>query len=1025
MNTNSNEDREKENNLNIFSKKSLNKKGFSFTKIKGSTSFVERLKNVSKRDIAYFIVGVSILILAPVAEYFLSKPNANTALTPGFGERRSSESAGIYEPGVNALSAGSPDGMEEVVAPLTARDPSSLILGAQEEPSPQIPTPPPTETKRDSIADIAKKSFSEATKSSPAPFIPPKMNASLRGASSFFGGDEGTKTSGVLSSGNILANAKNAPSQAQKKSMLGPQAIPGYKGVASQSDSVNKGAFEKLRNQADKAAGYFSGANASESLEKAGAASINPASDGGFGALQDGGRNTNPSGSSTRGSFSFSPGDPCRGSIERELACENARKANDFKNFLKYDLKKKIIESAVDNIINKGLLAPIGEKVANATKRLLNQSGPSPAPKYCWVTKDKKISVMVHQDNNGVIQLVPPVGLSDCPCGFLTTDPDPSCTGGSQTGGGQQPSQPGNSGVPTSTSTHAGPATSSDIPSDIRSDLENYDSLLVKAIESANKGREATKIDELKQNSSVVAENLEQAVSLAQKISNSNITVIDKTNFKKIGEYKTSITETESKLKTLKDDYSKFTQEITSFKSTLEKAIADYRSGKIKPKLSEGVTAETLGGSEVLAKLEEAKQKVDKIKQDSESVRDEYLVKFENRLKSHNAAYSWYVNQVKLCKDSNAKVYSQSGPQSQEIRGYKTQIASVPDGAADEGSLNTLKTTFMALTGQNPQNISIQPKNIDASGGPLAKADYGLYRMSPASDNKIDIMISWRSADKEQAWAGKINDQTAVDQDNRTFESVKPSTKLSKGEFSSSFENLPVETSFVLSLVRAMNVDKDVEESKKFVASVLDGIDGFNVLMGANKTDLENIKTELKPLLDQLNPVQPQPSQPSHSTPSHDNPPITIVNNVIVGASANSNSNSSASANSISNTVKPTQQPPAPQPSHPASPQPNSQEVMKYQSLLNVHIDNIKELKSKKSSLKSENDIAYESLLKCLNSVAIYLPGGCGKKEKAFNDANSRYLNAIGEVRQAKEDCRKYYNSIPDKIRKLIVGECN
>jgi hypothetical protein len=195
--------------------------------------------------------------------------------------------------------------------------------------------------------------------------------------------------------------------------------------------------------------------------------------------------------------------------------------------------------------------------------------------------------------------------------------------------------------------------------------------------------------------------------------------------------------------------------------------------------------------------------------------------------------------------------------------------------------------------------------------------------------------------------------------------------------------------------------------------------------MGANKTDLENIKTELKPLLDQLNPVQPQPSQPSHSTPSHDNPPITIVNNVIVGASANSNSNSSASANSISNTeVKPTQQPPAPQPSHPASPQPNSQEVL-YQIHFDTLVNNIKELKSKKSSLRSENNIAYESLLKCLNSVAIYLPGGCGKKEKAFNDANSRYLNAIQEVRQAKENCRKYYNSIPDKIRKQIVGECN
>ncbi|HOJ86721.1 MAG TPA: hypothetical protein PLN68_07350, partial [Elusimicrobiales bacterium] len=68
INQNDNEN-EKRNNLNIpFSKESnTGKKGFSFNKIKGTSSFVERLKNVSKRDISYFIVGVSMLILAPVA----------------------------------------------------------------------------------------------------------------------------------------------------------------------------------------------------------------------------------------------------------------------------------------------------------------------------------------------------------------------------------------------------------------------------------------------------------------------------------------------------------------------------------------------------------------------------------------------------------------------------------------------------------------------------------------------------------------------------------------------------------------------------------------------------------------------------------------------------------------------------------------------------------------------------------------------------------------------------------------------
>ncbi|MGC8728032.1 MAG: PspA/IM30 family protein [Elusimicrobiales bacterium] len=917
INQNDNEN-EKRNNLNIpFSKESnTGKKGFSFNKIKGTSSFVERLKNVSKRDISYFIVGVSMLILAPVAEYFLSKPNANTSLTPGFGERRSSDSAGIYEPGVNALSAGSPDGLEEVVAPLTARDPSSLILGAQKEPPPQIPYTPPQETKRDSIADIAKKSFSEATKSSPAPFIPPKMSASLRGASSFFGGGESSRTGGSLAGGKIMADAKSAPSQAQKKSMLGPQAIPGYKGVASQSDSsVNKGAFEKLRTQADKAAGYFSGADAKQSLDNAAAAAINPTGGGGFGALQDGGRNTNPSGSNTRGSYSYSPGDPCRGSIESQLACENARKANDFKNFLRYDLPKQLIQSAFDNLISKGIMAPLGEKIANSTKSLLNPTPPSPSPqtKYCWIDRNKKVAITINKDNNGNMQLVPPVSISDCPCGYLTTEPYPDCGGGSTANpsggnpvsGGDQTANSGTGSSSNNTNTSPGGVnsgnTSAQIPSDIKSDIENYDALLVKAIESANKGREATKVNELKENAKAVAENLEQAVSLAQKISNTNVAKIDSTNFKKIGEYKTAITEVESKVRTLKEDYMKFSQDMDSFKATLEKAIADYKAGKIKPKLAEGVSAETLGGSEITVKLEDAKKKVEKIKKDSELVRDEYLVKFENRVRSHNAAYSWYVNQIKLAKESNRNVYSQSGSDASQINSAKAQIMQVPDNAADENTIGTLKQVFSALTGLVPQNVSVQQNPPQTM---LVKYENGVFRMSASSnENKIDKMLGWRSADKEQAWAGKINDSAIIEQDKKNFDSVKPTVKLSKGEFAQSYGNLPIDNSFVVSIVRAMNVDKDVEEAKKLVAGVLDGLDGFNTMIGANKTDLESIKTDLKPLLDQLKPVEqpkPKPKPKPNTTTSgsggktsqSQQQQVVVQVNVVNNVSAASNSNS-------------------------------------------------------------------------------------------------------------------------------------
>ena len=1019
MNTNSNEDREKENNLNIFSKKSLNKKGFSFTKIKGSTSFVERLKNVSKRDIAYFIVGVSILILAPVAEYFLSKPNANTALTPGFGERRSSESAGIYEPGVNALSAGSPDGMEEVVAPLTARDPSSLILGAQEEPSPQIPMPPPTETKRDSIADIAKKSFSEATKSSPAPFIPPKMNASLRGASSFFGGDEGTKTSGVLSSGNILANAKNAPSQAQKKSMLGPQAIPGYKGVASQSDSVNKGAFEKLRNQADKAAGYFSGANASESLEKAGAASINPASDGGFGALQDGGRNTNPSGSSTRGSFSFSPGDPCRGSIERELACENARKANDFKNFLKYDLKKKIIESAVDNIIGKGLLEPIGKTVADAN--LLNPAPPSVSPFYCVPIKNQSASNPCDKYDFNAAK--PAYSSKDKDqqvtwnCGELSEMLHSStlnywkdqCKNGSAgNGGGQQPVQPGGGSVT--------PVVSSEIPQEIKEAVINYDVNLKEAIRTVNLAKEAKTIDDFQkyQLPTKCVESTRQTLSYAQQIVSINTKMIDK-NFSELTTgYYSSIKNSQKTLENITNTYSTLISNCDNLISRLQNLENNVVSQLKKQK--SGAITESGEDPRVIRYKNEIESMITGVRQEKSTYtsKKDKLGEDEKLLQSHENASKWYNEQFSSLRKLNESIDSFSGTETGKINHLDLSL-----------NPTSIKNLFYAIAGVEIANLNL-PTNSTSS------LEKDVYRMAVGDDNQtntIDLLILWRTADrkKAEAQAQSIDDEEKIHSEIMDFNKLKPSLKfmLNSGEHPYTFENFPLnENSFVLSAIRNVNVYEDLKVVKNLMVSLSNDLKDKNAKADEDKKEnsknVKEIENKIKEILDSLNPAQP-----SHPPSSPGNQPITIVNNVIVGA-ANSNSNSSASANSISNTeVKPTQQPPAPQPSHPASPQPNSQEVLKYQIHFDTLVNNIKELKSKKSSLRSENNIAYESLLKCLNSVAIYLPGGCGKKEKAFNDANSRYLNAIQEVRQAKENCREYYNSIPDKIRKQIVGECN
>ncbi len=904
-----NNDNEK-NKLNLpFGKDTSTKKEkpFSLAKIKGGSSFTERLKNISKRDIGFFIIGVSILILAPVAEYFLSKPQPQTSLTAGFGERRPSVSAGIYEPGINALSAGSPDGMEEVIAPLAARDPSSLILGLKKDEPPPPVYIPPQETKRDSIADLGKKAFSDATKSSPAPFIPPKMSASLRGAASFFGGDGRSMTTGGLSSGKILQEAKSASAKAQSKTLLGAKAGADYKGVASISDSVNKGAYEKLKTQADKSAGFFSGANAKEALEQAAAAAITPqlAGSGGLGSLQDGGRNTFPGGSGIRNSWSFSPGDPCRGSIQAQLACENARKANEFKNWLKYDLPKYLIQQAVDNIVVKGLLQPVGEKVANTTKSMLNPQPPySPPPqKYCFTAPGRPgIPVSINKDNNGHVQLVPPVSISDCPCGYLTTQPYPECSGGEGSGnsggsgGGSSTASSGSqgsSGQTASTSNSSSQAgSSSQSVDDIRNDLQNYDALLKKAIESAKKGELATKVGDLKSNSQAVAESLEQAGGVAQSIADRNVAKIDSNNFKKASEYGKAIAEVADKVRKARSDYDKFYSELISFKNTLKKAKGDYQSGKIKPVLEKGVVAETLGGGAIIPKLDEAIAKVKEIESETKKVKEEYLTRFEKRLNSHNAAYSWYVNQIRIAKEANMKVKSELGSVSGIIASAKSQISSIPDNAADEASINSLKQAFSMLTGLEAKNVAPQQ-----GSHPTASTGSSSFRMSPTSGGKvIEEFIKWRSADKDQAWAGNISDEIKVKEENDKFESAKPSAKLSKGEYPSSFTNLSLETSFVVSLVRAMNVDKDIEVSKNLVANILEGIDGFETLMQANRTKLFQIEEELKPLLSQLKPVtQPKPSSPKPTTstpkPTTSQQPVvnvTIVNQVNANANANS-----------------------------------------------------------------------------------------------------------------------------------------
>ncbi|PKM98804.1 MAG: hypothetical protein CVU79_00730 [Elusimicrobia bacterium HGW-Elusimicrobia-3] len=339
-------------------------------------SFVDRLKNLSRRDMAFVGIGLSVLVMAPVAEYMISQPSQDNVLKGNDFAQRHGD-AGPFEPGIHGLSQGSADGSGEVITPLTSRDPASLILGSQSS-QPVLPpavTAPPSSSWRDAVTDSGRAAFSAATKSVGAPTVIPKMSASLRGFTSF-GGDGSSRTSGTLGGGKIIDDAKSASSKAAKRSMIGPVAMAGYKGVASGTpNSASKGAFEKLRGAADKSASNFSGGSAMSSLDKAAADAVQiGAGTGGAGGLGEGEK--------TKGSNNYDnkyKHERSGESLAEMAAKERQKKALEWEFFKKYEIKKTIVKAVVE-----AFSTTLGKFLTGQMEGALGMT-PGSAPK-CYTT---------------------------------------------------------------------------------------------------------------------------------------------------------------------------------------------------------------------------------------------------------------------------------------------------------------------------------------------------------------------------------------------------------------------------------------------------------------------------------------------------------------------------------------------------------------------------------------------------------------------------------------------------------------
>jgi len=1026
MNTfNFNNDKDEKKELNIsFSTNDTKKKSLNFGKMKnGKISFSERLKEISKRDIALMLVGVSILILAPVAEYFLSKPQPKETLTTGFGDRKSGSGSALYEPGVNALSAGSPEGGEEVIAPLTARDPASLILGVKKEEPPQLPPPPPVETKRDSLADMAKKSFQEAAKSSPAPFIPPKMHASLRGASSFFFGGEGSRTSYVFSSAKILNEAKSASAKAEKKSLIGAQGVPGYKGVASEANSVNKGAFEKLRTQADKAADFFSGSNAKQALEQAAAASVMPSAGGGFNSINDGGRNTNPSGSSLRGSFSFSPGDPCRGSIQAQIACDNAKKANDFRNWLKYDLVK--------DFIKQSMVEPVSKVFGDTVKGLLDPSTPPPPPPYYCVpvsSSNPNSSNPCEKYRWDGARRIDPFKDKDQHvtfiCGGLselfhssTVDywKDKCKNGASNGGGGQQTnSQPTNGGNSSSGGVISLPSVSTsvvskEIPAYLKEFLEEYDINLKEAARSVKLANEAKTIDDIKQlelNRKLI-EAVNKDLSIAQKIVSLNLNMANKKDPELLN-YENIISTSEELAMGIEISYSnligKCDNNISYFKSVIDKINSQI--GKIKENCKKNPTKPCSKVTEKgeMAEIRKIKNMISELERDKSEYTSNMnkVENYKKRIQSHKNAYGWYKNQFDNVKNLNKKIVENSGIEANEVKNISNIDLTNPE---------SFKYLFKRLGGTDLPNLIVSSSVINTSNSNPRDA------VADKSTNTIDLLILWRTVDKDkvQKDASDISDIQKIAEEIRLFSDYNPLHKfVTCNEHPCSFNDLPLkEESFILSAIRSENVYESLKNIKEDLNRILEILKGErntldNEVIPNNSKKIEGFKKEIEEICKELGCNNSQNSSSSPHTPSTGNHPTNTHHN-------NQNTNHHTSHSHHSNTRNTGQTSP--------SSQNLNQDVMKYQSLLNVYIKNIKELQDKSNSRKTEHDIAAKNYKECLEKWSLF-PQRCKNYEKILSATEKALLDSLRELRQAKEECDKFKNSLPAKIKNNLIGDC-
>jgi|GEM_PF-2230910 len=220
----------------------------------------DRIKQFKKKDLAFILAGLGTLFMAPLAEHFMMSPDTGGDMSAGVGGGGHGGSGlftngSPYDRGTGEAN-GSPIG-GDLITPLNARDPSSLILGpgsaSQPPTNSAAPTAPPVVAPpsasesglKDALAAGAATAANQAIR-----HAFPKIglgNSNLRGLGVATGGSSATAGGGGVSSQGLGLKGGGGSGD---RMLAKPTA--GYGGVARGQGTGGSGdALSALKKAAD------------------------------------------------------------------------------------------------------------------------------------------------------------------------------------------------------------------------------------------------------------------------------------------------------------------------------------------------------------------------------------------------------------------------------------------------------------------------------------------------------------------------------------------------------------------------------------------------------------------------------------------------------------------------------------------------------------------------------------------------------------------------------------------------------